>query len=164
MEDELENKKVDDNSMYIDEINKLKETTVPKDKYDKLKADNKKLLASLVNGEKQEDTNKKTVDIEACRNKIFSEDVSNVEFCQSALDLRNTLIEQKGIDIFLPRGREIRPTEEDCKKAQNVADVLQDCLEQAEGNNEVFTGLLNSRIAEDSPALIARLKMAKLNK
>jgi len=165
MENELkEDEKVEDNSMYIDEINKLKETTVPKEKYDKLKEDNKKLLASLVNGEGATEEKKETVNLDECRKKIFSEDVSNVEYCKCALDLRNAYKEQKGIDLFLPRGRDIRPTEEDCRKAQAVADVLQDCLDQAEGNNEVFTGLLNSRIAEDSPALIAKLKKARLNK
>ena len=54
-EEENVNVVVDDNSNdYNDKIKKLKESSVSKDDYNKLKADNKKLIDALASGTKIE--------------------------------------------------------------------------------------------------------------
>lgn len=136
---------------YIDTIKKLKENTVSKEDYEKLVADNKKLIETLASGGTIEKEEPKKVDIKALREKLYSDDVniSNLEFCTTALELRNEIIKRGGGDPFLPVGKQIAPTAEDVQKANQVAEALQSCIEYAEGDSAVFTNELQ-RITIDA--------------
>ena len=66
---------------YIETIQKLKESTVSREDYDKLVADNKKLIETLaqggsINTEKEEEK----VDVDALRKELYSDDV-NLSAC-----------------------------------------------------------------------------------
>lgn len=136
---------------YIETIKKLKETTVSKEEYEKLVADNKKLIETLANGGTIEKEEPKKVDIKALREKLYSDDVnmSNLEFCSTALELRDEIIKQGGGDPFLPVGKQIAPTAEDVQKANQVAEALKSCIDYAEGDSAVFTNELQ-RITIDA--------------
>lgn len=136
---------------YIETIKKLKETTVSKEEYEKLVADNKKLIETLANGGTIEKEEPKKVDIKALREKLYSDDVnmSNLEFCSAALELRDEIIKQGGGDPFLPVGKQIAPTAEDVQKANQVAEALKSCIDYAEGDSAVFTNELQ-RITIDA--------------
>ena len=84
--------------------------------------------------------------------------LSNLEFWQKTLALREAVMEQGDPDPFLPVGTKISPTDDDVVKAENVAKVVQECIEEADGNSEVFTAILQSKINNDPAALTMRLK------
>lgn len=139
---------------YINAINQLKATTVSRDEYDALVAERKELINSIINGdsgatgsheEAAPDYDKIKTD---ARNKLFGNpnaELSNLEYCKTALELREAVLKTEGIDIFVGSGHQFSPEQSDYDKAQRVADVIQTCIDEAGGNSEVFTAQLMSR-------------------
>ena len=139
-----------DSNHYIEAIKEMKANTVDKEAYLKLKEENKQLLNSLVNGEeiKAQDAEQKE-SIEELRSKLFGtkrKDLNNLDFVENALKLRNALMEAGQTDPFVPNGSKIKPTDEDFAKAKKVADTLQECVDYADGDPDVFTDELKRRI------------------
>lgn len=140
---------VEDNTDYIAAINELKQNSVNRQDYEKLKAENKKLLDSIVNGTdaglaKVEE--KKS--IEELRAAYLKEDQSNLEYITNTLKLREAIMAEGKPDPFLPVGEQILPTDEDVKAAQKVADILQECVDYADGDSNVFTNELQRRLVD----------------
>ena len=50
------------------------------------------------------------------------------------------------LDPFVPIGNKIKPTDDDFAKADKVAAVLQECVDYADGDSNVFTDELKRRI------------------
>ena len=142
-----ENEKVvEDNNQYIETIKKMKETTVSKEEYDRLKEENKQLLDSVINGtgDVQVQT-EEPVDLDKLRDSLFNQDNSNLEYVEKALKLRQAIIDAGGVDPFIPNGSQISPTDDDIRKAEQVAQVLQECVDYADGDSSVFTNELQRR-------------------
>lgn len=142
-------KEVVDNTDYIAAINELKQNSVDRSKYDQLKAENKRLLDSIVNGTdigQVKTQEKKSID--ELRAAYLKEDQTNLEFVTNTLALREALIEKGEPDPFLPIGQKILPTEEDINTAKRVAQVLQECVDEAEGDSEWFTNELQRRTVD----------------
>lgn len=145
----IETGEVDDMTQdYIATIKELKQNSVDREKYDQLKAENKKLLNSIVNGQpvelgKQEPSRS----VDEIRKELFGgeKDLSNLDFIKDALELRSKLIENGEPDPFLPVGNQIAPTDADIAAAEKVAQVLQECVDYAEGDSAVFTNELQRR-------------------
>ena len=139
-----------DSNHYIEAIKEMKANTVDKEAYRKLQEENKQLLNSLVNGETIETTDAEQKEsIEELRSKLFGtkrKDLTNLEFVENSLKLRDALMESGEMDPFVPVGSKIKPTDEDFAKAKKVAEVLQECVDYAEGNPDVFTDELKRRI------------------
>ena len=137
---------------YVAAIKELKEKTVSKESYQKLRDENKKLLQSLVNGEQIQAEVEKP-DINELRKELFNEDsnIDNVNFISKALELRTALIENGEPDPFLPVGKRITPTDEDISAANRVATVLQECLDYAQGDSQAFTNELQRRTIDTAP-------------
>lgn len=153
MADEIKSasgEEMDENVDYLEAINTLKETTVPKEQYSKLKEENKRLLDALVSGEQIEVETETPVDVAELRKSLFNGDkeLSNLEYVTKALELRKALIDKGERDLFLPVGNQITDTAEMISKAQNVADVLQECVNFAQGDSGIFTAQLQ-RILKD---------------
>lgn len=148
LQNESKQENVVSNDNYIEAIKEMKENTVAKEDYLKLKAENKQLLQSLVNGETREAEVKEQVDIQALRNDLFNKDLSNLDYITNALQLRDALMEQGEKDPFLPYGKNILPTDDDIEKAEKVASVLKECVEIADGNSDVFTNELQRRLVD----------------
>lgn len=150
--DEMRTEEVVDNTDYIAAIKELKENSVDRQKYDALKADNKRLVEALVNGQTIETNSKPQVDIQALRNELFrNENQTNLQYVENALKLRNALIESGEPDPFIPQGSKVIATSEDIAAAQRVADVLQECIDYAEGDSQVFTNELQRRTVDTMP-------------
>ena len=138
-----------DNTDYITAIKELKENSVDRSKYDQLKAENKRLLDSIVNGTdigQVQPQEKKSID--ELRTAYLKEDQTNLEFVQNTLALREALIEKGEPDPFLPIDNKILPTDEDVATANRVAQVLQECVDYAEGDSDVFTNELQRRTVD----------------
>ena len=130
-----------DNTDYIAAINKLKENSVDRSKYESLKAENKKLLDAIVNGQSVEvpqEKQKKT--IEELRETLFSgKEVTNLEYVTNALELRKQLIENGKPDPFVPVSKQdTTPEYVKIATAENVANGLQELVDYADGDPEVF--------------------------
>ena len=135
---------------YIEVINNLKANSVPKNTYQKLKDENKRLLDSLVNGSQVEAPNTPKISNDELRKDLFTKKLSNLEFVKKTLQLRQNILEEKGEDIFAPDGPQFSFTDEDRRDAQRVADALQSCVDTADGNSVIFTNELQ-RILKDTP-------------
>ena len=141
----------------------LKDNSVPKEKYDKLEKENQELIQQVINGEGGGNGHPtpEQVDIKALREDLYGPkgaDLSNLDFWKKTLQLRNAVIEQEGYDPFLPHGAKIKPNEQDVERAEAVAKTVEKCIEEANGNSEVFTALLQAETANDSPSFLAHLK------
>lgn len=152
MNEELINEtgNVDDTAVdYISAINELKQNTVDRSKYNELRAENKKLLESIVNGQQIEIAQpeaKKSV--EELREEWLNPDNTNLQYIDSALKLREALIAEGKPDPFLPVGRQILPTDDDIACANKVASVLQECVDYAEGDSYAFTNELQRKLVD----------------
>ena len=153
--EEEENVVVEDNTNdYIEQIKKLKESSVSKDDYNKLKADNKKLIDALANGSQLEsvvDSKVSSVDkINELRAKLFSKgsNLNNLEYCKTAVELRDALIEKGERDPFLPFGHNVLATDSDYESAERVANVMKECIDYADGNDDIFTNELQRRTVD----------------
>lgn len=135
---------------YVEAINQLKQNTVSKESYAKLRADNKRLMQALVNGEQIEPEKSTPVDLDALRKKLFdpSAQLSNLDYVESALKLRSELIERGERDPFLPVGSHVRESAEMYERAQNTADVLQECVDLAKGDSGIFTAQLQRKLRD----------------
>lgn len=142
----------------ISAINDIKANTVSKEEYNKMKSDRDKYLKALINGTQvAETTPKQPVDIQSLRNDLFSgKGMSNLEYAEKSLQLREAIIEKEGVDIFVAKGSKLTPTTEDYEAAQRVADAFQSCIEVANGDSEIFTREL-MRITNDAAPLTTKI-------
>lgn len=140
---------VNDSIDYIEAIKEIKQNSVDREAYNKLREENKRLLNSLVNGESIDVKKEEPVNIDELRDKLFNKESTNLEYISNALKLREELMKQGNPDPFLPYGKNIIPTEEDIKTANRVAKVLQECVDYADGDSNVFTNELQ-RVTVDS--------------
>ena len=147
-------------------LKEARENSVSKEDYEKLQQENRDLVNQIINGEGgagngQAKAPKTEADIKALREKLYgpkSSELTNLEFCDLTLQLRDAVIEVEGIDPFLPHGANIKPNDLDVERAQAVADVMKQCIQEANGDSGVFTALLQARTNNDSQALTAHLK------
>ena len=143
---------VEDNTPdYLAAIQELKQNSVDRTKYDELRAENKRLINSIVNGQDAGvEVTKEKKDINKLRQELFhpTEDLSNLDFAKKTLELREALIENGEGDFFLPIGTHISPTAQDIESAERVAEVLQQCIDYADGDSSLFTSELDRRTVD----------------
>lgn len=165
MLNEIENKNVlDDNTDYIEALKQMKQNTVSKDEYEALKQKNKELLQSLVDGNsqfKESEQPKKPVDIEAKRKELFTDfgRKTDLENAKNILELRNAILDQKGIDVFLPTHEgKFKLTEYDIKRSQEIADYIQSAIDYADGDSSLFIQELNRNMTDSAPRKASKVK------
>ena len=143
---------VEDNTQdYLAAIKELKEKSVDRSEYDKLRAENKKLIDAVVNGQPGQEepvfTKHSKEQIDDLRNDLFNspKELNNLEYVTKAMELREALMENGEPDPFLPVCKQISPTRDDLEGAEKVAQVYRECIEYADGDSEVFTNELMRR-------------------
>lgn len=133
----------------VDIITELRANTVPKDKYEKLEEDNRKLMKALANGETIQVEAPKTPNIEELRKEFLDfENKTDLQIAQNTLNLRNALLEAGEADIFLPNGKTAEITDQDVIDAQRVADLLQYSIDQSNGDSRIFSATLESKLVD----------------
>lgn len=145
---------LDDTNQYIEAIREMKQNSVSKEAYNKLREENKQLLDAFINGKQITiEQSKQPVDVSLLRKKLSDIDnpMSNLEYAKTAVELRDALIDQGEMDPFLPIGHQITPTDEDITKAEKVATVLKECIDYADGDSELFTNELQRRMIDSMP-------------
>ena len=151
--DAVDNQEVDTTQDYISAISEIKKNSVTRESYDKVKAENKKLLDALVNGKDIDIKKEEPVDINQLRKDLFNKDkqMSNLDYVSTALKLRDALLEKGERDPFLPVGEKVSLTAEHYETAEKVATVLKECVEFADGDSGIFSAELQRRTQETMP-------------
>lgn len=160
---ENENKPIETNSTgiqgddtapdYIATIQQLRDSTVSKEQYQKVKEENQRLLKTLVEGGQVEQSSpaKDTMSVIELVKKFKNSDFkSDLEYWQSALDYRQKMIDLGERDPFLPFAVGYVPTESDIATAQRVAETIGNCIDYADGNSPIFSNELQ-RVTVDTP-------------
>ena len=147
--EEMSNNSVD----YISAINEMKQNSVSKEQYQKLQADNKRLLDALVSNKQLDIPEEKPADITELRTKLFKNEqgLSNLEFIDTALKLREALIAKGEPDPFLPVGSKVQPDYDMVEKADNVAKCLKEIVDFADGDSGIFNAEYQRRVVDTMP-------------
>ena len=135
---------------YIEAIKSLKQNTVDKTAYDALRSENKKLLESLVNGEEIQPQNKVLSEsIEELRHDILNNDsLTNLEYWDKVLKLRSALLKRGDEDPFVPQGQKVNATSADYQTAEKVATIMQEMVDNSEGDPNVFLNEFQRRVKD----------------
>lgn len=136
-----------DTNNYIEAIKEIKANSVSKDAYKKLQEENKKLLESLIAGETikaPKTTVEEKVDLNALR-KHLDEAESPIDYCKTSLKLHEETLKQLGYNDYLPNGKKIRPTKEDEEKANLFIKEIKECIDYADGDDQLFIQELQRR-------------------
>ena len=137
------------NEQYIAAIEEMKANTVSRDAYNKLRNENKQLLDALVSGKEIPQEPKKMPTPDELRKKLFGgQELSNLEYVETALSLRNSLIEAGERDPFLPYGDKVDITAEQIDLANKVAAGLQEMVDFAEGDSGVFSAEYQRKVKD----------------
>lgn len=156
---------------YAAAVKNLKENTVSKEEFEKLKNEKSVLVKALAGeGPVPDSVSKqaKKSDVKELRKKFLEageQNLSNAEYIKTALELRTAIIEEGGIDPFIPSGAKVSPTPKDIEGANKTAEALQSWLDAATDDNgkidnELFNAFMRKGIAEDSPVIAARIRAA----
>lgn len=135
---------------YIEAIKSLKQNTVDKTAYDALRSENKKLLESLVNGEEIQPQNKVLSEsIDELRHDILNNDsLTNLEYWDKVLKLRSALLKRGDEDPFVPQGQKVNATAADYATAEKVATIMQEMVDNSEGDPNVFLNEFQRRVKD----------------
>ena len=155
MAEEIINEQGNQEPDYIEQIEQMRANSVPKAEYEKLKAEHNRAMNALINGGQYEQERQAPVDKDALRKELYCDEpnLSNLEFWQKTLQLRNAIMDEGGIDPFLPQGQKIAPTAEDVEAAERVAQVVQECIDYADGDSRIFTNELDRRTVDTAPMM-----------
>lgn len=176
-ENEQQQQQVEQNpaEQYASEIAKLKANSVSKERYEELLAQNKVLSEALANGQAPQPEHQQPSKDELVKSyhelrKALqdTEGEPNIEYIQTALNFRKAAMDLGHPDPFTAKEHETGKTpEEDFETAQQVADMLQSCLDDSNGDNSTFTALVQSRMQDTASGLAAykkfKLKAAQKN-
>ena len=135
---------------YINQINDLKERTVSREEYERIKNDNRELAKALINGTGAnipgitKPENKP--DLDELRKKLFTKKSKNdLEYFTNLLALRDGVMADGQPDPFLPINREFRATAQDEADAERIATQIKEAIEYADGDPAVFSNDLRRR-------------------
>lgn len=134
------------------EILELKEKSVSKEDYGKLQRENQELKGLLLNGRTLEQKPAPTKEsLQELYKKWQAPNQTNIEYCNNMLAYRKALMESGEVDPFLPFGKDHGiPTNEEIASAEKVARVIEECIKESNGDSEIFTAMLNSRMVDPS--------------
>lgn len=141
----------DTNTDYIAAIQQLRENSVERAKYDKLKEENKRLVQSLVNGENIK-VEKPSVDVKEAARKVFTHDPNktNLQCAIDELAYRDAVLEKHGVDVLLPNGPGAVVTQKDIEEVEFYVSTMRDLIDYANGDPALFRQEFNRRLQEPS--------------
>ena len=149
--------------VYAEALAEVKENSVPKEDYEKIRAERDRLVKlTLEQREPPHQEGKPQVrPLDEIRKELFGKRLTNYEYVKDALELRDRLIQEgKGDPFVSPYSNE---EEYDKKVAENVAQVFRETLEQCKDNPQLFPAALQLRL-KDNPDLVMAIAKRKASK
>lgn len=142
----LENEQTD-NTAYIQAIQELKDNSVDRKLYNKLRDERDMLIKSLANGDTFATAEVEQVrSLTECREDFCTRTNSQCEYMERLLALRDAAMREGQPDPFVAEGHYVKPTAYDYQRAQEIADIYRECLDYADGNDQVFMNEVYRRI------------------
>lgn len=136
-----------DNTVYIQTIQELKENSVDRKIYDKLKGERDMLIKSLANGDTLATAESVQVrSLAECKEDFLTKTTSQCEYMERVLALRDAAMREGQSDPFVAEGHHVKPTAYDYQRAQEIADIYRECLDYAGGDDQIFMNEINRRI------------------
>ena len=136
-----------DNTVYIQTIQELKENSVDRKIFDKMKSERDMLIKSLANGSTSEASESVQVrSLADCKADFLTKTTSQCEYMERVLALRDAAMREVQSDPFVAEGHHVKPTAYDYQRAQEIADIYRECLDYAEGDDQIFMNEINRRI------------------
>lgn len=134
------------------EFKKYKENSVPREEYDKLRTEHKKLLRDFINGPSGDSTEVKDAgpSIQDLRDTIFGDNVeqmSNRDFWANVSELYHKRLEEDGVNIFLPKGKKTRYERRDYEVVSSMMETIDSMLEDTVENPDLFTTMFNNALS-----------------
>ena len=139
-----------------EEVLDIKTNFVPKKDYEALEGNYRKLAESILNGGElpANPNGEEAPDMAQLRKELYdpNNSLSNLDYVKKTLQLREAYIQETGKDPFLPTGINGDPFKNDQEKlaaeqsAQKVAKVLQEAVDEANGDPETFDIILSKLI------------------
>lgn len=133
------------NEVYLDAIKDLKNNTVARSDYEALKAERDRLVRDIVDGRSVAlEPEEPAIDVEGLKKELYgpNTNLTNLEYVKKTLTLRKEIIARGGKDPFVPHGPKYITTAADEETAERVAEVLQHCVDYANGDAVLFTNEL----------------------
>lgn len=137
-----------DNTEYLEAIKDLKANSVDKAKYEALKADNKRLLDAVINGQTVEAESEPVVypSRSECLKKYKENNFStDLDYWKNFLELRNATIREYGKDPLVtgnygvsPSGEHIEAEYGEAEAMENLCDNIQALIDECEGDPTLF--------------------------
>ena len=149
-----EENEVDSSQKYLEKIEELdKKIEALESKNQKLNKENKNLFDKVMNGESasagaKHDDGPTIKELAVKLASVDKHPLSNLEYVETQLQLREKLMEAGHRDPFLPaEGVNLTANEE--QLIQNYVESLEEMVQQANGDPVAFNILLNNRVAEN---------------
>lgn len=166
---ENENEKVEikPEDDYIQMFQEFKKNSVSKADYDKLKEENKRLVASIFNGdselpdqdeeEAQPQVRSKEEVLKSIKDNVailFSEDsnMTNLEGAQRIIQYHDDMLEYNGTDIFANTGDKFLSSADDKISPQRTYDYLKKCVESSQGDPTAFNVAFQAGLRQILPS------------
>ena len=131
-----------------EEFQKYKENSVPKEDYERVVQSNKELTQDWAQGRTVDQTPEDTDTVESLSKELFAEDraeLSNLETAEKILKLRQKLIDAGKQDPFVNTDSN-GVTADDYETAKRVAAGLQNMVDEADGDPDVFNAMLKRQV------------------
>ena len=141
--------------VYAEALAEVKENSVPKEDYEKIRAERDRLVKLTLEQREPPHQEGKPQErpLDDIRKELFGERLTNYDYVKNALELRTRMIsEGKGDPFVSPDSDE---EEDDKKMAENVAQVLQETLDQCKDNPELFPAALQLRLKDNQHVRLA---------
>lgn len=158
MENENKNEIETNEKDYLAEIENLKANTVPKEAYDKMKAENAKLIKTIATNQKIEVESKKpemTHEQKVARHEELANSIlkargkQNIENAKNMIEFRKLTQELYGVDPATAKVMSENPAEDTQRlheRMDKVFDTLEKCVENADGSDKIFNRNLDDAI------------------
>lgn len=158
MENENKNEIETNEKDYLAEIENLKANTVPKEAYDKMKAENAKLIKTIATNQKIEVESKKpemTHEQKVARHEELANSIlkargkQNIENAKNMIEFRKLTQELYGVDPATAKVMSENPAEDTQRlheRMDKVFDTLEKCVENANGSDKIFNRNLDDAI------------------
>lgn len=141
-----------------EEVLDIHKNFVKKEQYDELQENYRKLVKGILDGgdlPADDPNGEEDLDIAQLKKELYdpNNSLSNLEYVEKTLKLRDAIIEKKGIDPFMPAGINGDPFKTDAERqaaeqsALKVAKVLAEAVQQANGDPATFDIILSKIIA-----------------
>lgn len=134
----------------VEALKQVKANSVSKDDYNKLRADNKKLIDALVSGEQLSQPQMPAQrSVEELQKAIYEHKGTDLEMASDILELYDRQKEM-GNNLFISSTNNMSPSEvQDAEyNAETVANYLRDVIEKCEGDSNKFHTYFNDGIVE----------------